>query len=542
MILPISIASGQVWDVGPVSLPSPPDIIEADSTYPCSTMVKNFSSQPASGCSAICTIGSWADTVTGISIDHFDSVWVVFSDWTVPPGAVYTGSYRVAVSTLSDADTNAANNTLSKTVYIPTDTLIVVSDTGYTSQKVRISLELVNPFHAIGGIDIGVFLSAPAVAHVHVDTLPGDTLMCADYTNGVLSEWEWLTSHSPSPTTAYLDAIAENGSPPFTSPLYSSSERRLFAELLVDIDEDAPGPYLPHDWAEVDDDFGSQTWTRYETNPRTGDACVSVAAEPFWQNKDWLITPQLSVSSHDSLKFWYRVEDESYPEEIEVRLSLSDSDIGSFTSVLWTSSLTNTGYLEKRIDLSSYAGEIVYIAFVCNSLNKRRLYIDDVSGPGLSQGFETASTAIGFSITSLLVDSTGYVHYLPIRIPGVLYAEAGLCGDANGDGKITFADALCIKNYYYQTPPGSPPPIGEGDVNLDGKITFADALYIKNYYYQTPPGSPPPCEPSGLLNLYKKGGEKKKKFGSLIKGGDRTQNISDGEFILAVEENDGLRR
>ena len=69
------------------------------------------------------------------------------------------------------------------------------------------------------------------------------------------------------------------------------------------------------------------------------------------------------------------------------------------------------------------------------------------------------------------------------------------CGDANGDTEIDFADALYIKNYYYQTPPGSPPPIGQGDVNLDGYVTFGDALYIKDYYYQTPPGSPPPCEP-----------------------------------------------
>jgi hypothetical protein len=69
------------------------------------------------------------------------------------------------------------------------------------------------------------------------------------------------------------------------------------------------------------------------------------------------------------------------------------------------------------------------------------------------------------------------------------------CGDCNNDGRVTFADALYLKNYYYQTPPGSPAPICDGDVNLDGRITFADALYIKNYYYQTPPGSPPPCQP-----------------------------------------------
>ena len=74
----------------------------------------------------------------------------------------------------------------------------------------------------------------------------------------------------------------------------------------------------------------------------------------------------------------------------------------------------------------------------------------------------------------------------------LLYA----CGDCNGDGFVTFADALYVKNYYYQTPPRSPAPIGQGDVNLDGFVNFADALYIKNYYYQTPPGSPPPCEPT----------------------------------------------
>ena len=68
------------------------------------------------------------------------------------------------------------------------------------------------------------------------------------------------------------------------------------------------------------------------------------------------------------------------------------------------------------------------------------------------------------------------------------------CGDVNADGKVTFADALYVKNYYYQTPPGSPAPIRQGDVNLDGYVTFADALYLKNYYYQTPPESPAPCE------------------------------------------------
>ena len=91
------------------------------------------------------------------------------------------------------------------------------------------------------------------------------------------------------------------------------------------------------------------------------------------------------------------------------------------------------------------------------------------------------------------LDKFGIFTYTPVFIPDSIYVIEHACGDCNGDGNITFADALYVKNYYYQTPPGSPAPLGQGDVNLDGFVNFADALYIKNYYYQTPPGSPPPC-------------------------------------------------
>jgi hypothetical protein len=83
-----------------------------------------------------------------------------------------------------------------------------------------------------------------------------------------------------------------------------------------------------------------------------------------------------------------------------------------------------------------------------------------------------------------------------------------LCGDCNGDRAVNFADALYVKNYYYQTPPESPAPLGSGDVNLDTRVNFADALYIKNYYYQTPPDSPSPCEPPLTAPFVKEGTEK----------------------------------
>ena len=63
------------------------------------------------------------------------------------------------------------------------------------------------------------------------------------------------------------------------------------------------------------------------------------------------------------------------------------------------------------------------------------------------------------------------------------------CGDCNGDGKVTSADASYIIAYIYRN---GPEPLGEADVNVDGRITAADATYIINYLFND---GPPPCEP-----------------------------------------------
>ena len=66
------------------------------------------------------------------------------------------------------------------------------------------------------------------------------------------------------------------------------------------------------------------------------------------------------------------------------------------------------------------------------------------------------------------------------------------CGDCNGDGRITVADATYLVSYIYR---GGPAPIGSGDVNLDARITVADATYIVSYIYR---GGPEPCNPPAL--------------------------------------------
>jgi hypothetical protein len=67
------------------------------------------------------------------------------------------------------------------------------------------------------------------------------------------------------------------------------------------------------------------------------------------------------------------------------------------------------------------------------------------------------------------------------------------CGDCNGDGSLTVADAIYTISYLYRD---GPLPEGSADVNLDGRITSADAIYLVGYIYRD---GPAPCEPFSAL-------------------------------------------
>lgn len=58
-------------------------------------------------------------------------------------------------------------------------------------------------------------------------------------------------------------------------------------------------------------------------------------------------------------------------------------------------------------------------------------------------------------------------------------------GDANGDGKVTIADAVRIKNYLLGTRTLDGDEMLAADANSDGQVSIADAVRIKNYLLGT---------------------------------------------------------
>jgi len=61
-----------------------------------------------------------------------------------------------------------------------------------------------------------------------------------------------------------------------------------------------------------------------------------------------------------------------------------------------------------------------------------------------------------------------------------------LCGDVDGDGKVTVSDVISLINYLFK---GGPPPVSliASDVNCDGKVTVSDVIYTINYLFKGGP-------------------------------------------------------
>ena len=87
-------------------------------------------------------------------------------------------------------------------------------------------------------------------------------------------------------------------------------------------------------------------------------------------------------------------------------------------------------------------------------------------------------------------DMDGLPIYPTYSSPGE-WPIAIVCGDADGDGAISVADAVYVINYVFKGGP-APRPLQAGDANCGGSTDLADAVYLINYIFK---GGPQPCCP-----------------------------------------------
>lgn len=146
-------------------------------------------------------------------------------------------------------------------------------------------------------------------------------------------------------------------------------------------------------WTALDVDGDTYFWDFWCASTTThGGTCALVSqswdGSPLTPN-NFAITPQINLTTASGTVFleWYvRAQDQTWPSEhYDVKVSTTGTAAANFTTQLYHETVLAAGpevnlYWKRTVDLSAYAGQNIYIAFIhTNCTDMFRINIDDVS-------------------------------------------------------------------------------------------------------------------------------------------------------------------
>ncbi|HQW33692.1 MAG TPA: GEVED domain-containing protein, partial [Flavobacteriales bacterium] len=157
-------------------------------------------------------------------------------------------------------------------------------------------------------------------------------------------------------------------------------------------------------WSVLNVNADGDAWDmNYATSPYEGDQVATIYTDyNAGANNDWLISPAITLTGAEQLRYWYRVQSAGEPNDFEVLLSTTGNSPGDFTNTLIaTTSYSNITYAEQITSLTSYSGN-VYIAWHVPSggLDGWRLYIDDVNVEVIPVCFPPTGIAVNLLSTT----------------------------------------------------------------------------------------------------------------------------------------------
>ena len=185
--------------------------------------------------------------------------------------------------------------------------------------------------------------------------------------------------------------------------------------LELPYSQDFESASLPNCWTSFRgaNNLGTNDWLIF-TNPtyaHGGSRSASVQFEALDgnQKEDWLVMPQLAMPARTAgLQYWERkLNSGNLGNTYSIKVSTSSpTDINSFQTIYSykETSLSNTNYTQRTINLSHYAGQNIYIAFVVSRDGGDYWNIDDVSVQAMPlppAAYTQAATNINGSSASL---------------------------------------------------------------------------------------------------------------------------------------------
>jgi hypothetical protein len=124
-------------------------------------------------------------------------------------------------------------------------------------------------------------------------------------------------------------------------------------------------------------------WIALNPNGETNlAACSTSWYSPSGQSDDWMITPNFTIDTDKAVLTWRaKASDKKYRDGYAVYISTTGGKtIADFDKAnpLFTVDQEESSWTDHSVDISAYKGKTVSLAFVNNSTNKSRLFIDDI--------------------------------------------------------------------------------------------------------------------------------------------------------------------
>ncbi|MCK9449785.1 MAG: choice-of-anchor J domain-containing protein, partial [Bacteroidales bacterium] len=155
--------------------------------------------------------------------------------------------------------------------------------------------------------------------------------------------------------------------------------------IITNLHEDFEGEIPPAGWNIYNIDGELSTWESNTTQNHTPGGTTSIAhtyGNPGIMQEGWLVTPKVALAADDDiyLSFWNYHAYPGYYGKNSVRISTGSGlpENGDFVEI-WSPASVEIPWSETVLDLTSYAGQAIYIAFVYEGDDAHSWYLDDVS-------------------------------------------------------------------------------------------------------------------------------------------------------------------
>ncbi|MFM9986508.1 MAG: choice-of-anchor J domain-containing protein [Flavobacteriales bacterium] len=149
-------------------------------------------------------------------------------------------------------------------------------------------------------------------------------------------------------------------------------------------------------WTTLDADNNGQSWSG--NIPVTGyNSSHCVLSYNLGENGEdnYLVSPQLTPLEGEHLTWYVSTASENDLEHYQVLISTTGNDVDDFTTILFEETAAGTFWNYRAVDLASYWGMTVHIAFRHNSSNTGIiLKLDEIQYPTWTNENQDCSVAV----------------------------------------------------------------------------------------------------------------------------------------------------